>query len=205
MLWRLFRAPPISSSKAATAEYSPPPTPTPPGGHTAADVVQHGQGIEHHRVLRGGHQRRLCQLDSADRSRRCPGQRAEFGHVWSSRSVPSNGKWDSEETGFPGRSIPSERGRAFGCGRATIAAASAVASATAQTPAPNWTSSRGNWSGDQQSFVFPINIFHGGIPGGDDCGPAGRRQAAAISSPARPGYGKRSAGPMPPCRLRPGT
>ena len=36
-----------------------------------------------------------------------------------------------------------------------------------------WTSSRGSWSGDQQSFVLPINMFHGGIPGGDDCGPAG--------------------------------
>ena len=37
----------------------------------------------------------------------------------------------------------------------------------------SWASSRGNWSGDQQSFVLPINMFKGGIPGGDDCGPAG--------------------------------
>ena len=36
-----------------------------------------------------------------------------------------------------------------------------------------WSSSRGSWTGDQQSFVLPINLFHGGIPGGDDCGPAG--------------------------------
>ena len=33
----------------------------------------------------------------------------------------------------------------------------------------SWSSSRGSWSGDQQSFVLPINMFHGGIPGGDDC------------------------------------
>ena len=36
-----------------------------------------------------------------------------------------------------------------------------------------WTSKRGAWIGDQQSFVLPINLFHGGIPGGDDCPPAG--------------------------------
>ncbi len=36
-----------------------------------------------------------------------------------------------------------------------------------------WTSSRGGWSGEQQSFVLPINLFRGGIPGGDDCEPAG--------------------------------
>ena len=35
-----------------------------------------------------------------------------------------------------------------------------------------WTSSRGAWTGDQQSFVLPVNLFHGGIPGGDDCAPA---------------------------------
>ena len=37
----------------------------------------------------------------------------------------------------------------------------------------SWTSSRGSWTGDQQSFVLPVNLFHGGIPGGDDCPPAG--------------------------------
>jgi hypothetical protein len=36
-----------------------------------------------------------------------------------------------------------------------------------------WTSVKGGWSGDTQSFVLPINLFHGGIPGGDDCQPAG--------------------------------
>ena len=40
-------------------------------------------------------------------------------------------------------------------------------------PGASYVSSRGNWTGDQQSFVLPINLFHGGIPGGDDCGPAG--------------------------------
>ncbi len=37
----------------------------------------------------------------------------------------------------------------------------------------SWASSRGSWTGDTQSFVLPINLFHGGIPGGDDCAPAG--------------------------------
>lgn len=36
-----------------------------------------------------------------------------------------------------------------------------------------WSSSRGNWSGDTQAFILPIHLFRGGIPGGDDCGPAG--------------------------------
>ncbi len=36
-----------------------------------------------------------------------------------------------------------------------------------------WTSKRGAWTGDTQSFVLPINLFHGGISGGDDCPPAG--------------------------------
>jgi len=31
----------------------------------------------------------------------------------------------------------------------------------------------GAWSGDTQSFVLPYDLFHGGIPGGDDCPPAG--------------------------------
>ena len=36
-----------------------------------------------------------------------------------------------------------------------------------------WSSRAGGWSNDQQSFVLPINLFRGGIAGGDDCGPAG--------------------------------
>lgn len=36
-----------------------------------------------------------------------------------------------------------------------------------------WTSVRGNWTGDTQSFVLPYDLFHGGIPGGDDCAAAG--------------------------------
>jgi hypothetical protein len=37
----------------------------------------------------------------------------------------------------------------------------------------SWSSVRGNWSGDRQSFILPYDLFHGGIPGGDDCPPAG--------------------------------
>lgn len=40
-------------------------------------------------------------------------------------------------------------------------------------PGAVWTSSRGPWTGDTQSFILPINLFHGGIPGGDDCDPPG--------------------------------
>jgi hypothetical protein len=33
----------------------------------------------------------------------------------------------------------------------------------------SWSSKMGGWASDQQSFVLPINLFHGGISGGDDC------------------------------------
>ncbi|MGB9104597.1 MAG: Ig-like domain-containing protein, partial [Terriglobales bacterium] len=41
------------------------------------------------------------------------------------------------------------------------------------SPGASWSSRRGGWTGDTQSFILPINLFHGGIPGGDDCDPAG--------------------------------
>jgi len=37
----------------------------------------------------------------------------------------------------------------------------------------SWTSVKGGWGSDTQSFVLPINLFHGGISGGDDCPAAG--------------------------------
>ena len=46
-----------------------------------------------------------------------------------------------------------------------------VTNCTAQNV--SWTSVRANWTSDTQSFILPYDIFHGGIPGGDDCPPAG--------------------------------
>jgi hypothetical protein len=40
-------------------------------------------------------------------------------------------------------------------------------------PGATWSTRNGGWSVDTQSFILPYDIFHGGIPGGDDCGPAG--------------------------------
>ncbi len=37
----------------------------------------------------------------------------------------------------------------------------------------SWSSIRPGWTGDTQSFILPWDIFHGGIPGGDDCPAAG--------------------------------
>ena len=37
----------------------------------------------------------------------------------------------------------------------------------------SWTSRQGGWTSDTQNFALPVNIFHGGIPGGDDCSPSG--------------------------------
>src|SRR5438477_2405038 len=36
-----------------------------------------------------------------------------------------------------------------------------------------WSSVAGNWFSDTRSFVMPYDLFHGGVPGGDDCPPAG--------------------------------
>ena len=41
-------------------------------------------------------------------------------------------------------------------------------------PGATWSSWRGSWTSDTQSFVLPVNLFHGGIAGGDDCQPAGQ-------------------------------
>ena len=41
------------------------------------------------------------------------------------------------------------------------------------SPGASWSSARGSWTGDTQSFVLPINLFRGGIAGGDDCAAAG--------------------------------
>jgi hypothetical protein len=37
----------------------------------------------------------------------------------------------------------------------------------------NVSGGSGNWSNDTRSFILPYDLFHGGIPGGDDCPPAG--------------------------------
>src|SRR5436190_2748029 len=36
-----------------------------------------------------------------------------------------------------------------------------------------WAGVSGGWLSDTRSFVVPYHLFHGGIPGGDDCPPAG--------------------------------
>jgi hypothetical protein len=41
------------------------------------------------------------------------------------------------------------------------------------SPSASWSTRNGGWSADTQSFILPYDLFHGGIPGGDDCGPAG--------------------------------
>jgi hypothetical protein len=41
--------------------------------------------------------------------------------------------------------------------------------ANCTSPGATWVNSMGGWASDTQSFVLPINLFHGGISGGDDC------------------------------------
>jgi hypothetical protein len=37
----------------------------------------------------------------------------------------------------------------------------------------SWGNVAGGWFSDTRSFVMPYDLFHGGVPGGDDCPPAG--------------------------------
>jgi hypothetical protein len=37
------------------------------------------------------------------------------------------------------------------------------------SPGASWSSIKGGWGSDTQSFVLPVNLFKGGIPGGDNC------------------------------------
>ena len=40
-------------------------------------------------------------------------------------------------------------------------------------PGATWSTRTGGWGSDTKSFILPYDLFHGGIPGGDDCPPAG--------------------------------
>ena len=42
------------------------------------------------------------------------------------------------------------------------------------SPGANWTSMEGALTSDTESFFLPVNLFHGGIPGGDDCQAGGQ-------------------------------
>lgn len=37
------------------------------------------------------------------------------------------------------------------------------------SPGASYANVKGGWGSDTQSFVLPVNLFHGGIPNGDDC------------------------------------
>jgi hypothetical protein len=41
--------------------------------------------------------------------------------------------------------------------------------ASCTSPGATWSSIKGGWGSDTQSFVLPVNLFKGGIPGGDNC------------------------------------
>ncbi|MEP6956185.1 MAG: hypothetical protein ABI883_05115, partial [Chthoniobacterales bacterium] len=67
-----------------------------------------------------------------------------------------------------GTSIPQLR---FWQGNNSGALSRCVVNCTAS--GASWSGRTGGWSGETQSFILPYDLFHGGIPGGDDCGPAG--------------------------------
>ena len=48
-----------------------------------------------------------------------------------------------------------------------------TAGSTCLTGGAGYSTVRGNWTADTQSFILPFDLFHGGVSGGDDCAPAG--------------------------------
>ena len=48
-----------------------------------------------------------------------------------------------------------------------------ISNCTASGASWSVKSGSGAWTGDTQSFILPFDLFHGGIPGGDDCLAAG--------------------------------
>ena len=157
----------FSSSNANTATI----------GVDSQHLGQHGHRTEYNRVLLRRHQREFRDR----RRRRTPMvvRRTTVPSRCSSpvrRLVRCNGKWAAAATDSPPGSIPSAPAPARVSGRGTTAAQSAVACRTA-----GWVAAAARAGAlamaagarDTQSFVLPYDLFHGGIPGGDDCGPAG--------------------------------
>ena len=65
------------------------------------------------------------------------------------------------------------------------------------TGGAGYASVTGPWSGDTRSFTQPFDLFHGGIPGGDDVPRPGLPVAAVTSSTARLESGSRSRAATP--------
>ena len=62
----------------------------------------------------------------------------------------------------------------FASGRATTAVRFIAVSVNCTNQNAPWSGRvSGGWGGDTQSFTLPYDLFHGGIPGGDDCPAAG--------------------------------
>ena len=98
------------------------------------------------------------------------------------RPARCSGRWASAATASTPASIRSARARSLRFWQGNNSGGSQpLHHATARPPAASWTSNRGGWTGDTQSFIFPFDLFHGGIAGGDDCA-AGRRAAAAAAT-----------------------
>ena len=94
--------------------------------------------------------------------------------------------------GFYARIDPVGTGsRVFASGRATTAVRFIAVSVTAPIRMLHGVAGYpAGWGGDTQSFTLPYDLFHGGIPGGDDCPAAGVPGGCGISLPARLGCGK---------------
>jgi hypothetical protein len=75
--------------------------------------------------------------------------------------------------GFYGRIDPVGTGSSLRFFQGTNSGGLSRCVSNCTAPGAGWTSVRGSWTGDTQSFILPYDLFHGGIPGGDDCSGAG--------------------------------
>ena len=139
------------------------------------DLVQHGHGPEHDRILLRRYQRQLRHLGCTAGERRLPGQRLHVRHFFRQPDRPG-AMADGQRRRWllMPASIRSAREQACGSGKATTAVISTVAPTTAPPPARAGAIGPAAGLGDTQSFILPYEIFKGdpNTPG-NDCGPAG--------------------------------
>ena len=144
-----------------------------------ADLDQHGRRPEHDRVLLGRHQRVLRELAEPVGRRGRTGQRAQRRRVLGLSDRPRAVADDDRRRRLlrahrPGRARRGESRRYFvGNNSGGMSRCVTTAGSTCLTGGAGYSTVRGNWTGDTQSFILPFDLFHGGVPGGDDCAPAG--------------------------------
>src|SRR4029079_10034863 len=89
-----------------------------------------------------------------------------------SPTAPAQWQMGSGGDGFYGRIDPVGTGTSLRFWQGTNTGGMSRCISNCTNPNATWSSKKGGWANDTQSFILPYDLFHGGIPGGDDCPPA---------------------------------